>query len=317
MTVLRTLFFLLCLVFLVAEGLAHAAPDAVSAEAKERLEAVATAPESGVDLTETLLLISAQWDPSIDLAPLRAKIDRLVESVRRQLKAGGPAKETVHTLSRVIHQEESYRYTDRVDAEGIPLEPSELFLHGLITRKRGYCMNLSLLYLIVGERLNLPLFGVALPNHFFVRYQAPDGRINIEATEGGAAYDDDFYRRRFAVPPGDGFFLSNLSKRQTLGAYFSNVGMVYYKNREAKNAIFYLELATRINTRSLEAHNNIGNIYAEENRPGDAIRHYRLALLAHADHLPTLYNLGLAYPDMPPARSSIQPTANGPMKPPR
>jgi formylglycine-generating enzyme required for sulfatase activity/regulator of sirC expression with transglutaminase-like and TPR domain len=295
MTVLRTLFFLLCLVFLVAEGLAHAAPDAVSAEAKERLEAVATAPESGVDLTETLLLISAQWDPSIDLAPLRAKIDRLVESVRRQLKAGGPAKETVHTLSRVIHQEESYRYTDRVDAEGIPLEPSELFLHGLITRKRGYCMNLSLLYLIVGERLNLPLFGVALPNHFFVRYQAPDGRINIEATEGGATHPDDFYRRRFEVAASDAFFMRNLSKRETLGAYFSNVGMAHYRDHRPKNAIFYLDLATRINRESLEAHNNLGNIYAEQNRPNDAIRHYTLALEAQPEHVPTLYNLGLAY----------------------
>ncbi len=293
MNSLRAFLISICLLALMAPVQTHA--KAIAPQAMERLEAVATATEADIDLAATLILISEQWQPSLDVEAMRAALDRLTDSVRKKLPADAGAEETARVLGRAIHEEADYRYTDRVDDEGIPLDPAELFLHGLIASKRGYCMNLSLLYLIVGERLGLPLFGVALPNHFFVRYESPRGRINIEATEGGAAYDDDFYRRRFGVPPGNGFFLGNLSKRQTLGAYFSNVGMVYYKNREAKNAIFYLELATRINTRSLEAHNNIGNIYAEENRPGDAIRHYRLALEAQADHVPTLYNLGLAY----------------------
>jgi len=293
---LRTVLLLFCLFFLAVPGHSHAtAGPKADLSAKDRLEAVVTAPETAIDLAETLLLISRQWDPSLDLEPLREKIDRLTGRVRQQLEPGAGAEETARTLARVIHQEEGYRYTDEVDAEGIPRETSELFLHGLLTRQRGYCMNLSLLYLIVGERLGLPLFGVALPNHFFVRYESPDGKINIEATEGGAAHPDGFYRQRFDVPPADSFFMRNLSKRETLGAYFSNVGMAHYKNRQPDDAIFYLDLATRINSESLEAHNNLGNIYSEQQRPDAAIRHYRTALKAWPSHVPTLYNLGLAY----------------------
>ncbi len=261
----------------------------------EELVATLALPEDKIDLTETLLLISRHWDPRLDTAPLKKTLDRLTESARSQLKGNPSPKQTVEILRKVIHEEGRYRYTEALDPAGMPVNPAELFLHGLLQTHRGYCMNLSLLYLILGERLNLPLVGVPLPNHFFVRYDSPEYRVNIEATEGGAAFPDSFYEQRFGVAKSSKYFLTNLGKKQTLGAYFSNVGLVMYRAAKPQIAIFYLEQSASINPQSIDALNNLGNIYSELKQHDQSIRAYERALNADPGNFSTLFNLGLAY----------------------
>ncbi|NIQ03113.1 MAG: tetratricopeptide repeat protein, partial [Nitrospinaceae bacterium] len=262
---------------------------------KEELVTLLALPADKIDLTETLLLISRHWDPKLDAGSLKGTLDRLEESARRQLKDHPSPKETVEILRRVIHQEGGYRYTEQLDPQGIPLNPAELFLHGLLQTRRGYCMNLSLLYLILGERLNLPLYGVPLPNHFFVRYESAEYRVNIEATEGGAAFPDSFYQQRFGVAPGSKYFMTGLNKKQTLGAYFSNVGLVLYRAARPQDAIFYLEQSAEINPQSIDALNNLGNIYSDLQQRDKSINAYERALKADPRNFSTLFNLGLAY----------------------
>ncbi len=266
-------------------------------QAEDRLKDIFSSPGEKIDLAEALILVSSHWSESVDPVFLRAELDRLTESARRRLKDARSGKEIIDALRETIHSEGGYRYTDRVDAQGIPVNSEELFLHGLLKTRRGYCMNLSLLYLILGERLELPLYGVALPNHFFVRYDSGTERVNIEATESGAPYSDDFYMRRFGLVTGPAtrFFTQNLDKRQTLGAYFSNVGMAHYRKNRVREAVFYLEASARINEQSVEAHNNLANIYTESKQFDQAIRHYKLALRSDPNNAATLFNLGLAW----------------------
>jgi len=295
-------FFRLCLVLALTMG--PWIPTAIAEETvTNRLESVLTLAEKNIDLAETVLLISKHRDPAINLAPLQAELDRLTDAVRNKLATATSPEEIVNAFRKTIHQEAGYRYSDQVDAQGIPINPAELFLHGMLASKRGYCMNLSLLYLIIADRLDIPLYGVPLPNHFFVRYESGRTRINIEATDGGYTLPDSFYQKRFSLPEPKSsiFFMRNIGKKSTLGAYFSNVGMVYYKSKQPETAVFYLNLSTQINPESIEAHNNLANIYSETQQMQKAILHYQLALKADPNNLSTLYNLGLAY------RQSSQP----------
>ena len=193
------------------------------------------------NLLETLLLVSKHWKPSMDLSLLKEEMEKLTLAARKKLKEQDKPEDIIRVLRTVIHDEMGYGYTDQVDERGVPINPDELFLHGLLNTRKGYCMNLSLIYLILGQKLGLPLSGVPLPNHFFVRYEKEDIRINIETTERGVSYQDSFYQRRFGASEKitNAYFMKNLDARQTLGAYFSNVGMVYYQNQKPERAIFY------------------------------------------------------------------------------
>jgi len=261
-----------------------------------------------INLTEALILISKDWNPSIKQKPLQDEIDRLIESIKGQLKPEMTAQETVDILRQVIHHENGYRYTDQVDNQGIPTNPDELFLHGMLKSKYGYCMNLSLLYLIIGDRLKLPLHGVGLPNHFFVRYDSGSEKINIETTEFGTTYQDSFYENRFGLKfdPKTPFFTQNLNKKQTLGAYLSNIGMVYHKISRPQKAIFYLKAAAKINPLSIEAHNNLANIYSETRQQKLAIQQYQKALQADPNNVPTLFNLGQTYVELSKSGPAIE-----------
>jgi formylglycine-generating enzyme required for sulfatase activity/regulator of sirC expression with transglutaminase-like and TPR domain len=249
------------------------------------------------DLLKTLLMISKHWKPSLDLAPLQKEVEKLMLSAQKKSIGQNNPLDIIRTLRTVIHDEAGYAYTDKVDERGVPINPEELFLHGLLNTRKGYCMNLSLLYLILGQKLGLPLYGVALPNHFFVRYEKKDVQINIETTEQGVSYPDTFYRQRFGFSGENkkSYFMKNLDTRQTLGAYFSNVGMVYYQNQKHERAVFYLGLSTTINPASIDAQNNLANIYSELKEPQLAIKHYNLALKADPGNTSTLFNRGLIH----------------------
>ena len=249
------------------------------------------------DLLETLLLVSKHWQSALDLAPLKEEVEKLTRSARQNLKGQDKPEDIIQILRTLIHDTGRYDYTDQVDEKGVPVNPEELFLHGLLNTHKGYCMNLSLLYLILGQKLDLPLHGVALPNHFFVRYEQEGVRINIETTERGISYPDSFYQQRFGTGADNrnSYFMKNLDGRQTLGAYFSNIGMVYYQNQNPERAVFYLGLSTSINPRSIDAQNNLANIYSELKKPEKAIEHYNLALKADPHNTSTLFNLGLAF----------------------
>jgi formylglycine-generating enzyme required for sulfatase activity/regulator of sirC expression with transglutaminase-like and TPR domain len=249
------------------------------------------------DLLESLLMVSKHWQPSLDLTPLKEEVEKLTRSARQNLKGQDKPEDIIRILRTLIHDAGRYNYTNQVDEKGVPLNPEELFLHGLLDTHKGYCMNLSLLYLILGQKLGLPLHGVALPNHFFIRYEQENVHINIETTERGASYPDSFYQQRFGVltDKQNSYFMQNLSGRKTLGAYFSNVGMVYYQNQKPERAVFYLGLSTSINPQSIDAQNNLANIYSELKKPHKAIKHYNLALKADPNNTSTLFNLGLAF----------------------
>ena len=259
------------------------------------------------DLLETLLMVSKHWKSSLDLAPLKEEIQIIIRSAKHKLSGLDRPEDIIRIIRTVIHDEAGYRYTDQVDERGVPINPEELFLHGLLHTHKGYCMNLSLLYLILGQKLGLPFYGVALPNHFFVRYERDAVKVNIETTERGVSYPDSFYLQRFgtlakAKTP---YFMKNLNTRQTLGAYFSNVGMVYYKNQKLERAIFYLGISTAINSESIDAQNNLANIYSELKKPQQAIKHYNLALKADSGNISTLFNLGLVLQESGKATQAI------------
>ena len=275
---------------------------------KERIAAIASGPENKIDLIETLLLISRHWDKTINVEAMRLELENLTASVKERLGPNPTPQTVVETLRKVIHKDYGYRYTESVDRAGIPRDTAELFIHGLLKNKRGYCMNLSLLYLMLGEKLGLPLYGVALPNHFFVRYQSPERQINIEATQEGVSLPDRYYYDRFAVSenPPDRFFMKNLTGKESLGAYFSNVGMVYYKHSQPDNAVFYLKLSTQINPLSIEALNNLGNIYSDLKQNDKAIQQYLKAIEADPKNMASLFNLGVAYMETGKSRQGAE-----------
>jgi len=246
-----------------------------------------------VDLATAVLIISEQWNDNVYGKRYVSKLDDMAIEIRDILK--DKKLTTNHKAVAVINQ---YLF-EKEGFKPVPeaADPNDLFLHSVLDRKRGYCLSLSILYLCLAERLGLPLYGVVVPGHFFVRYDDGRVRFNIETTSKGGYADDNHYITKFKVPQGndDGIYMANLNKLQTLGCFFNNLGNSYNDIGNTGQALVALERAVQINPSLSESRVNLGNIYLKNGRPEDAIYQYKAALRTNPDDAKVHNGLGNAY----------------------
>ena len=75
-------------------------------------------------------------------------------------------------------------------------DPMNSFIDKVLTRRKGIPISLSVLYLLVGERLGLPLEPVGLPGHFVVGCYADEAPSSSTPSTGAVSG-----RRRGLRPP--------------------------------------------------------------------------------------------------------------------
>jgi len=245
-----------------------------------------------VDLGTAVLIVSEQWSENVLGRRYISVIDDMAYEIRERLKAAKVRANhrAIPIINKYLFEElgfESLKEASR---------PEELFLDSVLDNKRGYCLSLSVLYLSLGERLGIPLYGVVAPGHFFVRYDDGRVRFNIETTSKGGSAPDEHYIEKFAVPQvKGGIYMRNLNKMQTLGCFFNNLGNSYMEVGKVEQAQVALERAVEINPLLAECRTNLGNIYLKKERIEDAISQYQAALQINPSDAKTHNNLGNAY----------------------
>lgn len=99
---------------------------------------------------------------------------------------------------------------------------NDVFLAGLLRTRHGSCVSMPLIYLVIGQRLGLPIHLVAIGQHYFIRWQEPGYRMNIETTivdRVAVTPDDTVYLDEEGMTPDKlgGSDLRNLSNHEVLG----------------------------------------------------------------------------------------------------
>jgi tetratricopeptide (TPR) repeat protein len=246
-----------------------------------------------IDLATAILLVSEQWNKDVYAQTYISKLDDMATEIRSRLEEKGIKinQNAIGLINEYLFSELGFVSTP--DAN----DPEDLFLHSVLDRKRGYCLSLSILYLSIGERLGLPLYGVVVPGHFFVRYDDGQVRFNIETTSKGGYASDEHYIDKFKVPKdkGEGIYMQSLNRKQTLGCFFNNLGNSYSVVNDTDRALSALEKAVEINPLLAESRSNLGSIYLKKDRIEDAIRELRAALEINPNDAKTHNNLGNAY----------------------
>jgi tetratricopeptide (TPR) repeat protein len=206
--------------------------------------------------------------------------------------AGADGKAIVSALNRVVFDELELRATRDVES------PEHLFLSSVLEGKRGYCLGLAALYLVLAELNDIPLFAVATPSHVFLRYDDGETRINIETFQRGAHLSDEDYVREHAIPEKSidkGVFLRNLPIDEFLAQIYNNIGVIYSKRGQ-------YELAEREYRRALELHPNfpaaqynLGNDLLQRGEYKQAVKAFNRALRLYPTDVWALNNRGLAH----------------------
>ncbi|MEP2234867.1 MAG: transglutaminase family protein [Alteripontixanthobacter sp.] len=222
---LRYIFHTLLLLFMVAVN-----SPAFAQSPAETVRAVLSAPGSQLNYERAKLTFDAIIAPELDEAAVIAEIDQLASAAAR-IASGSNDIAKLKAARQVIYEAGAWNGSrpfahDHADPYGRDLR-NKLLATYLDTR-RGNCVSMPILQLIVAERLGLNVSLSTAPLHVFMRYTNPtNGRsIAIESTSGGHPARESEYHQKMGVTDAQvvsGIYLGTLTKRQSIAVMASTV----------------------------------------------------------------------------------------------
>lgn len=230
---------------------ALAAAEAAAAEAAEAASAGASRPAPA--LAESLHAYAARLRPALEAAPDDSARISLLNAF------------LFDTLGIVPLPDDSAL------ASSIPSR--------VLAGRRGNCVGLVLLYLALGQGLDLPLVPVFLPGHVMVRYRSAGLVRNLETLRRGLARTDSFYRAAFSLEKRPWYTLDDARPGQALGALVFNLGNFHRARGDRASARWEYRLAEESLPGFPEALGNLGADRLSAGEPEKA-RELLLASLA-------------------------------------
>ncbi|MBX3471855.1 MAG: tetratricopeptide repeat protein [Planctomycetes bacterium] len=202
-------------------------PEGSPAGSADDVEALLRADDRHLDLARGTTLLACEDAPAVDPERVLDEVAHLAWALRQCLRAvprRDPARRLEVTNAFFFEALGFQAASARATRDGNE-RLGDLLLPHVLRRRRGHCVGLSSVYLAVGTRAGLPLFGVSAPGHFFVRWDGQGLRRNVETTARGAPHPDEHYVERFRIarPLVDrGVYLQSLRRREVLVEVLNN-----------------------------------------------------------------------------------------------
>ncbi len=130
------------------------------------------------DLLQGVLIINRYQYPDLDEQKIINKIEAIKRDVWMQMMYDMSAIEKVKLINHVFYNLHLFsgNTTNHHD-------PENSYLNQVLERKKGNQISLSIIYSIIAQKLDIPIYGVNLPQHFILAYvdqtkeYDPDGGI--------------------------------------------------------------------------------------------------------------------------------------------
>ncbi len=186
-------------------------------------------PEDTIVLSEAALLIAKEEYPGLDIEAYRGRLERMAADVQRLTGTSSDPHRLLAALNDYLFVRQGFRG----NAEEY-YDPKNSFLNDVLDRRLGIPITLSVLYLDMGSRLELPLYGVGMPGHFLVKYAGGDEELIIDPYGRGSFLSpadcqrilDQVFSGTIRFDPG---MLAVVGTRQILRRMLSNLKGLYIK----------------------------------------------------------------------------------------
>ncbi len=120
----------------------------------------------GIDLLHGILIVNKYQYPELDDQKIINQIENIKRDAWLQLNYDMSALEKVKTLNHVFYN--VYGFSGNVTNHH---DPQNSYLNLVLESKKGNQITLAIIYSIVAQKLDIPIVGVNLPQHFILAYQ--------------------------------------------------------------------------------------------------------------------------------------------------
>lgn len=117
------------------------------------------------DLLKGFILISKTQYPDLDGEALTISVEQMKMDIWLELNDNMTALENVKVLNHIFFGVQHF------DGNKInPHAPQNYYINTLLETRKGSPLTLGMLYMILAQKLKIPVYGVNLPQHFILAY---------------------------------------------------------------------------------------------------------------------------------------------------
>lgn len=138
------------------------------------------------DLLQGAILVAKHLFPDINILKIQNQVEKLKKDIWLEMNYNLTPLEQVNVFNHVFYSLNNYRGSE---SDGI--NPAYCYINHLLETKKGNPISLGILYLIVANQLQMPVYGVDLPQHFILSYH--NHPIHNEQSEQEIRSDIIFY----------------------------------------------------------------------------------------------------------------------------
>lgn len=141
--------------------------------------------DENINLAEAALYIAQIEYSHLDTSAYLSILDAMAAELRVIIPIASSAKTTISHINDYLFNTLGFsgNWRDFND-------PRNSFLNDVLDKKLGIPISLSLVYMEIGKRLGLELYGVSFPGHFLIKFVHEKEEFIIDPFSGGVVLDE-------------------------------------------------------------------------------------------------------------------------------
>jgi regulator of sirC expression with transglutaminase-like and TPR domain len=128
------------------------------------------------DLLQGILIINRYQYPDLDEQKVINQIEAIKRDIWIQMMNEASPKEQVKLINHVFYS--IYGFSGNTSNH---LDPQNSFLSQVLETKKGNQISLAIIYSIIAQKLDIPVYGVNLPRHFILAYLDESQQSDFES----------------------------------------------------------------------------------------------------------------------------------------
>jgi len=211
-----------------------------------RLEKEIISLRDNMDLSELerLAFRIAQLEyPSLNIFSYKMQLDQISVKIRDYVTINSSKLELIQGINWYL-----YNKFGLVPNRSNYYDPQNSYLNRVLDRKKGIPVTLSLVYMLVAERLGFRLSGVGLPGHFLLTDMNNPGKFYLDAYNEGkliSRYDCEKIVERAGVTFEDKY-LKPVGTREILSRILRNLMFAFKQEENDEQKSFYENLVNLV-----------------------------------------------------------------------
>lgn len=176
------------------------------------------------NLLKGLWAIATYLYPELDYKKLKKELDKIYYDAWLTYRPYTSPYDQVRNLNHVMF-EKFYFILNKQN----PNSPNNSMINKVLESRRGNPIALCMVYMMVAQRLKMPVFGVNLPNLFVLTYKSDEVQFYINPTSRGMIFtktDIDDYIKKLELPY-NAIFYEPCENMDMMTRVLRNLNMAY------------------------------------------------------------------------------------------